>query len=217
MLYHTWLWTLFGDFGCCFRAGGGTHTLIGRIMDATWNSCWDVFARFHVLQPHWRCLKGLHSPSVAVSIDFEKRLGLVFLKVSIISIGHPALIQAFILFPHFWNLQLVGDVIPLYFHCLQICQENKQTNMLSGIILSLGRLYWHRACPEKSSAKLISGVIVLTAGKLCQGWAWLFLTMRLLTSSLQNCLDGLLWNANWPQTTQTTVLIPINCFRSCDS
>lgn len=127
MLYHTWLWTLFGDFGCCFRAGGGTHTLIGRVMDATWNSCWDVFARFHVLQPHWRCLKGLHSPRVAVSVDFEKCLGLVFLKVSIVGIGHPALIQAFVLFPHFWNLQLVGDVIPLYFHCLQIWQENKQT------------------------------------------------------------------------------------------
>lgn len=150
MLYHTWLWTLFGDFGSCFRAGSGTYTLIGRVMDATWNSCWDVFARFHVLQPHWRCLKGLHSPRVAVSIDFEKCLGLVFLKVSIVGIGHPALIQAFILFPHFWNLQLVGDVIPLYFHCLQIFQENKtkQKNMASAIILSLGRLYWCRACPE---------------------------------------------------------------------
>lgn len=148
MLYHTWLWTLFGDFGCCFRAGGGTYTLIGRVMDATWNSCWDVFARFHVLQPHWRCLKSLHSPRVAVSIDFEICLGLVFLKISIVGISHPALIQAFIFFPYFWNLQLVGDVIPLYFHCLQIFKENKtkQKNMESVIIFSLGR---YRDCPEK--------------------------------------------------------------------
>lgn len=172
MLYHTWLWTLFGDFGCCFRAGSGTYTLIGRIMDATWNSCWDVFARFHVLQPHWRCLKGLHSPRVAVSIDFEKCLGLVFLKVSIVGIGHPALIQAFILFPHFWNLQLVGDVIPLYFHCLQIFQENKTKQ---------NRKTWHQLLfflwedstdvepVQRSCAKLTSGVIVLTAGKLQLG------------------------------------------------
>lgn len=173
MLYHTWLRTLFGDFGCCFRVGGGTHTLIGRVMDATWNSCWDVFARFHVLQPHWRCLKGLHSPRVAVSIDFEICLGLVFLKVSIVGIGHPAFIQAFIFFPYFWNLQLVGDVIPLYFHCLQIFQENKTKQKKCGIS------YYSFTVQRRSHAELISGEILLTAGKLHQRRVWLFISRKM--------------------------------------
>ena len=131
MGFHTWLWTLFGDFGYRLRAGGGVHSLVARAVDAAGNGHWDILARLHILQPHGRGFEGLHPPSMAVGIDFQVGLGFVFLQLSVISVRHPAFIQAFILFPHFGNLKLVRDVIALDFHCLKNCRWKKKKSATS--------------------------------------------------------------------------------------
>lgn len=98
------------------------RSLVGRAMDAAGDGCGDVLAGLHILQPHGRGFEGLHSAGMAVGIDFQIGLGLVFLKLPVVGISHSALVQAFILFPHFGNLKLVRDVIALDFHCLKNCR-----------------------------------------------------------------------------------------------
>lgn len=95
------------------------HSLVGRAVDAAGDRCGDVLSRLRVLQPHGRGLEGLHPPRVAVGVDLQVGLRLVFLELSVVGIRHPALVQALVLLPHFGNLKLVRDVIALYFHCLE--------------------------------------------------------------------------------------------------
>lgn len=84
--------TLFGDFGYRLRAGGGAHPLVGRAVDAAGDGRGDILPRLHILQPHGGGFEGLHPPSVAVGVDFQVGLSLVFLKLSVIGVGHPALV-----------------------------------------------------------------------------------------------------------------------------
>lgn len=95
------------------------HPLVGRAVDAAGDRCRDVLSRLHILQPHGRGLEGLHPPRVAIGVDFQVSLSLVFLELSVIGIGHPALVEAFVLPPHFGDLKLVRDVIALHLHCLK--------------------------------------------------------------------------------------------------
>lgn len=113
------MWTLFGDFGYRLRAGRGDRRLVGRAVDTAGSGRGDVLARLHILQPHGRGLEGLHPAIVAVGVDLQVGLGFVFLKLPVVGVGHPALVQALVLSPHFGNLKLVRDVVALDFHCLK--------------------------------------------------------------------------------------------------
>lgn len=81
-----------------------------------------VLAGLGVLQPHGRGLESLHPARVAAGGDAQVGLRLVLLQLPVVGVRHPALVQAFVLFPHFGNLKLVRDVIALDFHCLENCR-----------------------------------------------------------------------------------------------
>lgn len=68
------------------------RSLVGRAMDAAGDGCRGVLAGLHILQPHGRGFEGLHSAGMAVGIDFQIGLGLVFLKLPVVGISHPALV-----------------------------------------------------------------------------------------------------------------------------
>lgn len=97
--------------------------LAGRAVHTTGGGCRGVLAGLGVLQPHGRGLEGLHPPCMAVGVDLEVGLGFVLLELTVAGVCDSALVQALILFPHFGDLKLVGDVIALDFHCLEIVGE----------------------------------------------------------------------------------------------
>lgn len=155
------MWTLFGDFGYRLRAGGGGRPLVGRAADAAaGGGRGDVLPRLHVLQPHGRGFEGLHPARVAVGVDLQVGLSLVFLQLSVVGVGHPALVQAFVLFPHFGDLQLVGDVVALDFHCLKDCRDETKRK---------GELHEMTASPSFAPSSLMlenGGVSKATAREL---------------------------------------------------